>query len=357
MGDSVKIAIPYSAILDVEKSSAMDFSETIEVKVLDKEELFSVDSYFFAYFHDLPDALEKIRDAVRANRTLPPISAPQVVMDTTVSRPPVTTVSPPIDRAQSLPAAEMPSKAASGFRLTSFLRPFADNIRSSSSPVVEHTDHGDDFTHIQKRSTASFIPFTTSPKAQEARLPSPERPSLETSTSSLTPTPSTIGHTYPPSTPTSEYPSATSSWNVGVPAWLKGSSRRVLGGSTSAGVAPPAPLTHSTSAGGISEVYSSTTLSSSLDQSAGASSEMGYSVLETPEMSFDHEMVDKFHVAFAFDDKEVLLGCKSSQITRSNQCASSNIYQISQDIFSVCYQFMAGYTFPRITFASSPVDR
>ena len=34
----------------------MDFSETIEVKVVDKNEQYSVDSYFFAYFHDLPQA-------------------------------------------------------------------------------------------------------------------------------------------------------------------------------------------------------------------------------------------------------------------------------------------------------------
>ncbi|KAI0026331.1 hypothetical protein K488DRAFT_29636, partial [Vararia minispora EC-137] len=35
MGDSVKIAIPYSTIIDVDMASPMDFTETIEVKVLD----------------------------------------------------------------------------------------------------------------------------------------------------------------------------------------------------------------------------------------------------------------------------------------------------------------------------------
>jgi sterol 3beta-glucosyltransferase len=308
MGDSVKIAIPYSVVLDVEKSSAMDFSETIEVKVLDKEEGFSVDSYFFAYFHDLPAALDQIRDAVRANRSLPPLSSPQAVLDTTVSRPPLTTVVP-MDRAQSLPAADLTSRTASGFRLTSLLRPFHDNSRPVSNPSLERTEQGEDFTHISKRSSASFVPFTSTPKPQGTRLLSSEsRSSVEASASSLTPTPSTIEHTYPPSTPTHEYPS-TSSWNVGVPAWLKGSSRRVLGGSSSAGIAYSVPLAASTSMGGVSEVYSSTTLSSSGSRSRGASSELGYSILETPETAVDQEMTEKFHTAFAFDGKEPLLGC------------------------------------------------
>ena len=55
-----QIAIPYSAIVDIERSSALDFSETIEVKVVDKGDSYSVDSYFFAYFHDLQAALEQI---------------------------------------------------------------------------------------------------------------------------------------------------------------------------------------------------------------------------------------------------------------------------------------------------------
>lgn len=316
MGDSVKIAIPYSSILDVEKSSAMDFSETIEVKVLDKEEAFSVDSYFFAYFHDLTAALDQIRDAVRENRMLPSLSSPQTVLDTTVARPPPVNVVP-MDRAQSLPAADSSSKAASGFRLTSLLRPFHDNIRPMSSPGPERPDQVEEFTHISKRNSASFVPFTSSPQSQDARLPSSEpRPSVEALGSTMAPTPTTTEHTYPPSTPTNDYPSA-GSWNVGVPAWLKGSSRRVLGGSSGTTIVHPTPSMSSTSMGGISEVYSSTTLSSS-SRSRSASSELGYSVLETPDVPIDKEMTDKFHNAFAFDEKEHLLGCEFLSLVTGN---------------------------------------
>ena len=46
----------------------MDFSETIEVKVIDAEDRIlsdAYDSYFFAYFHNMTGSLEQIRDAVR----------------------------------------------------------------------------------------------------------------------------------------------------------------------------------------------------------------------------------------------------------------------------------------------------
>jgi len=86
----LQIAIPYSTIIDVDKSSAMDFSETIEVKVLDGEETLSVDSYFFAYFQDLPTALEQIREAVSSARHAVPQgsqpSSPLHLIDTTVPR-------------------------------------------------------------------------------------------------------------------------------------------------------------------------------------------------------------------------------------------------------------------------------
>lgn len=75
----------------------MDFSETIEIKVLDKEAsgLLSVDSYFFAYFHDLSSALDQIRDAVRTHRASTEhdeSNSPKTVLDTTVTRPTISTL-------------------------------------------------------------------------------------------------------------------------------------------------------------------------------------------------------------------------------------------------------------------------
>jgi sterol 3beta-glucosyltransferase len=310
----LQIAIPYSAILDVEKSTAMDFSETIEVKVFDKEEHFSVDSYFFAYFHDIPAALDQIRDAVRAYRLLPERGSPQMVLDTTVARHLITP-----DRAASAPAE--PTKAISGFSLTSLLRPLQETLsrttaqnspdndsRPSAQPMSNGSLDAEEFTHISRRADSSFIPVTSSPQQL-----SPE----EDVSKSLTPTPAAYDHTYPPSTSNSsvdpDYHSLSregSSWSVGVPSWLKGT-RRVFGASTGS----EQTLTQDSSA--VREMYSSTTMSS-LPSSRSTMGDMVFSVLETPEITVDADATEKFRAAFAYDEKETLLGCTSVLLFPAN---------------------------------------
>ncbi|KAL6299038.1 UDP-Glycosyltransferase/glycogen phosphorylase [Sparassis latifolia] len=311
MGDSVKIAIPYTTIVDVERSSAMDFSETIEVKVVDKSDQYSIDSYFFAYFHDLPAALEEIRDAVRANRGLPDKATPAVI-DTTVTRASLT--SPHLtDRTQSMPVSNPPRSSTSMFKLPSIFRPLQDSLpigRSASTPERDN----EDFTHISKRASSSFIAVTTSPKS----LPSPNAgrspDNSVTSLSTLTPVTS-VSHTYPPSpspSPSiSEYVTSPtkdiSSWNVGVPSWLRMPSRRVFGGAFNTSRVGTASTLASTSEE-VSEVFST---------SSSRYNDFGYfSILETPETIIDAEHIEKFRTSFAFDDKENLLGVFPGYIFR-----------------------------------------
>ncbi|KAH9947944.1 hypothetical protein B0H21DRAFT_690917 [Amylocystis lapponica] len=317
MGNSVKVAIPYTAIVDVDRSSAMDFSETIEVKVVDKTEQFSVDSYFFAYFHDIDAALEQIRDAVRAYRGAFDGTVSPPVIDSTVSRP-TTLPHPHADRTQSMPTSSQPPKSP-GFRLPSILRPLQELpiVRLTGTPDSERSE---DFTHISKRSSGSFIPVTTSPKAISRPEISTED-IAEASSSSVTPTMSQLHHTYPPSvTPSSSasevFPSpplkeaSTSSWSVGVPSWLKMPSK-VFSGTFSS---PRTPLEHAATmpanAGEVSEVLSPNA-SSRCRVSGSGSSEYGFfSILEAPETIVDLDRVEKFRTTFAFDDKESLLGGK-----------------------------------------------
>jgi sterol 3beta-glucosyltransferase len=280
-------------ILDVEKSSAMDFSETIEIKVFDKEEHFSVDSYFFAYFQDLPSALDQIRDTVRAYRVQPQKPFPELVLDTTALRGSHLAT---LDRSQSLPNADHVPKSSSTFKITSLLRPFHDTRTNAPDCAGD----GEDFTHILKRGSNSFIPVTSSPR--RGTSPIPDLESQKANTKSITPIPSVnpADHTYPPSVLLGDISISptTSSWGVGVPSWLKGSPRKTLSGSS--GTTEHRPTT-------VSEVYSSTT--SHVSRSSGCQGDMGYSVLETPEANVDVDIRDKFHTQFAFDNKEVLLGC------------------------------------------------
>ncbi|KXN81119.1 Sterol 3-beta-glucosyltransferase [Leucoagaricus sp. SymC.cos] len=317
MGDTVKIAIPYSAILEVERSSAMDFSETIEVKVFDKEGNYSVDSYFFAYFHNLSAALEQIRDAVRNVRSLPDQEQAQV-LDTTVARPSIATPIP--ERPNTTPDVGATKSSFSSFRISSLLRPISETISlarsSGTTPTSELSIKSEDFTHIT-RQTNSFVPVTESPKPIEpppSGTSSP--PTLEDSQATTTPqqqqqqAPTAPDHTYPPSTSRQsvvpDLPSfRSSSWGVGVPSWLK--TRRYFGSAISPPQSPSANAA-------VKEVYSPQLASSSsgpVSKTSGGGSgwgDMAFSILETPNVPVDADMTEKFRAAFAYDEKETLLG-------------------------------------------------
>lgn len=292
-------------ILDVEKSSAIEFSETIEVKVFDKEEHYSIDSYFFAYFHDIQGALEHIREIVRTNRSSP-AGSPHALLDTTAAR--HTLAAYGMDRTRSLPSPD--AKTNSSFRLSFLLRPLQESLPSTLTRIYntpEPPGGVEDFTHISKQGGASLVPLTSSPLPLS---PSSGHTSA-TFPDALSTDPSHI-HTYPPSASTgvmnsasflSKGLAASAPWNVGVPSWLKVSRKGV---STTSSSAVPSAFPESQGDGVVREVYESLTPG----QGSGASSELGYSVLETSEAAVDQEMADKFKAAFAFDDKETLLGCR-----------------------------------------------
>lgn len=295
--------------MDIEKSSALDFSETIEVKVVDKSENFStVDSYFFAYFQDLEAALEQIRDAVR---TYPPSEdLPEAtVIDTTGAK--SIAAFPPTSQAQD----ETPRQGFTGFRISSLWRPWSD-ATAPNRPVALtlEVDTADDFTHISRR-RSSFIPFTTSPDRLTPALPPTKESSdhLANDDSSQHPTPiapTSSDHTYPPSNSIDSSSSGSSLSSWGRPSWLRIPSRRPFsihtGNSTAiAEHPPPNPLT-SLNSGGIADA-----LTSALS-SAGSKlmPDLGFSVLDSPEGQVEQDVQDKFRQAFAFDENEKVLGCK-----------------------------------------------
>ncbi|BGP37017.1 Sterol 3-beta-glucosyltransferase [Rhodotorula kratochvilovae] len=67
-GESVKIAIPLETIVDAEKSSSLEFAETIRVRVYDADEGYSIDEYWLSYFKDLDGALDKINTVLETFR-------------------------------------------------------------------------------------------------------------------------------------------------------------------------------------------------------------------------------------------------------------------------------------------------
>ncbi|CAJ2508487.1 Uu.00g135130.m01.CDS01 [Anthostomella pinea] len=49
-GDSVKISIPIENVLDVEDSQMIEFADTCKVRVIDNDETYAIDEYFFSFF-------------------------------------------------------------------------------------------------------------------------------------------------------------------------------------------------------------------------------------------------------------------------------------------------------------------
>ena len=86
-GDSVKISLPIENIIDIEESPIIDFAETVKIRVLDSDETYAVDEYFFSFFSFGKDAVNVLRaliderteqrpstDLLRAEGTVSPLS-------------------------------------------------------------------------------------------------------------------------------------------------------------------------------------------------------------------------------------------------------------------------------------------
>ena len=56
-GDSVKISLPLDNIVDVESNPMIDFADTVKLRVIDNDETYAVDEYFFTFFSHGKDAL------------------------------------------------------------------------------------------------------------------------------------------------------------------------------------------------------------------------------------------------------------------------------------------------------------
>lgn len=67
-GESVKIAIPLETVIDIEKSTNLEFAETIRVRVYDADEGYSIDEYWLSYFNNLDSALKILNKTLEQYR-------------------------------------------------------------------------------------------------------------------------------------------------------------------------------------------------------------------------------------------------------------------------------------------------
>ncbi|KAL0254861.1 Sterol 3-beta-glucosyltransferase [Diplodia seriata] len=80
-GDSVKISIPLSNVMEIEDNPVLDYAETIKVGVVDNDDSYAVDEYFFSFFGFGEEAMNLMkvmwdgsssRDAVTDFTIIPP---------------------------------------------------------------------------------------------------------------------------------------------------------------------------------------------------------------------------------------------------------------------------------------------
>lgn len=277
---------------------------------MNNEEKKEVDSYFFAYFQNLPTALAQLQEVVKNYRAREVPSTPQLVLDTTTSRVSTGTAS----RSSGLQDTSAPKSSMTPvFRLSSLLRPLSGGLPSSPRSVTSETveqvpNDSDAFTHIRKRNS-SFIPFS-SPRHVE-----PNPPAVDSRCDPKSPSLANPDHTYPPSTLHSlSNPNQLSlsreatSWASTVPSWLKGT-RNLVTNSLGFNALSSTPT-------GVREMYSSI-IAHPPPLPSKFGGDLAYSMLETPNIPIPDEEVQKFRTAFAFDGKEELLGCTSAHIVSS----------------------------------------
>ncbi|TWU72643.1 Sterol 3-beta-glucosyltransferase [Metarhizium rileyi] len=73
-GDSVKISLPIDNVIDIEETQMMEFSETCKVRVIDNDETYAIDEYFFSFFNLGKEAIHVLKilvDGASSNNRTP----------------------------------------------------------------------------------------------------------------------------------------------------------------------------------------------------------------------------------------------------------------------------------------------
>ncbi|KAI8965490.1 glycosyltransferase family 1 protein [Daldinia sp. FL1419] len=60
-GDSVKISLPIENIIDVEDSQMIEFADTCKIRVIDNDETYAMDEYFFSFFSFSKEAINVLK--------------------------------------------------------------------------------------------------------------------------------------------------------------------------------------------------------------------------------------------------------------------------------------------------------
>ncbi|KAJ5693046.1 hypothetical protein N7462_002469 [Penicillium macrosclerotiorum] len=66
-GDSVKVSFPIENVIDLEESPMAEFAETFKIRVIDSNETFAIDEYYFSFFNSGKDAFGYLKSLVNSS--------------------------------------------------------------------------------------------------------------------------------------------------------------------------------------------------------------------------------------------------------------------------------------------------
>lgn len=143
-GDSVKISLPLENIVDVEPNPVMDLAETVKIRVVDSEQTFAIDEYFFSFFNHGKDALNVLTLMTQDN------DAKKAAAEMTEDAPPVkkSKTPPPFRRSLSLDKTTRFSIGAGPA--------IAESVRSTLSPMSTGDRISPRISSEQARSSAEM---------------------------------------------------------------------------------------------------------------------------------------------------------------------------------------------------------
>ncbi|KAK0303970.1 Sterol 3-beta-glucosyltransferase [Friedmanniomyces endolithicus] len=120
-GDSIKISLPLANVVDVESSPLNDMAETIRLRVIDNDQTYSVDEYFFTFFNHGKDALHLLHVLTTDNENR---KAPLDIADDDRS------THSPSSGFRRAPSAERSPRMSLGA-----IHPIQESVRSTLSPL------------------------------------------------------------------------------------------------------------------------------------------------------------------------------------------------------------------------------
>lgn len=71
-GDSVKISLPIANVIDIEDTQMIQFADTCKIRVIDNDETYAIDEYFFSFFSFGKEAINVLKILIEDETESPP---------------------------------------------------------------------------------------------------------------------------------------------------------------------------------------------------------------------------------------------------------------------------------------------